>query len=71
MGFFPQVYLLKMDKNHGFYFNSSLTVARRNFPLSVSALVSRTIRTEIPLGENFLWNASLVYSFNKKYIEQQ
>jgi hypothetical protein len=70
IGFNPQVYFLKMDKNHGFYFNSTLTVAKRNFPLSASALFNKTIRTEIPLGENFLWNVSLIYTFNKKYLEQ-
>lgn len=70
IGFNPQVYFLKMDKTHGFYFNSTLTLAKRNFPLSVSTLINKTIRTEIPLGENFLWNVSLIYTFNKKYLEQ-
>jgi hypothetical protein len=69
-GFNPQVYFLKMDKNSGYYFNSTITLARRKFPLSASALFNKTIRTEIPLGENFLWNVSLIYTFNKKYLEQ-
>ena len=71
MGFNPAVYYLKMDKNHGFYSNATLTFARKNFPLSFAALVNKTIHTEIPVGEDFLWNLSLIYTINKKYIEQK
>jgi len=70
MGINPSVYYLKMDENHGFYVNAGLSLARRNFPLSVSALVNKTIHTQIPVGEDFLWNVSLVYTFNGKYVKQ-
>jgi len=70
MGFNPQVYFLKMDKNHGYYFNTTLTIAKRNFPISFATLFSKTIHTEIPVGEDILWNVSLIYTFNKKYIKQ-
>jgi len=65
--FNPQVYYLKMDEDDGFYASATLTLARQNFPVSVSALVNRTIQTDIPVGEDFIWNVSLIYSFNKKY----
>lgn len=70
MGFNPSVYFLKMDENHGFYSNATLTFAKRNFPLSFSALINKTIHTAIPIGKNFLWNVSLTYTFNGKYVEQ-
>lgn len=70
MGFNPSVYYLKMDKSDGFYLNASLNLAKRNFPLSVSTLINKTIYTEIPIGEDFLWNASLIYSFSSKYAKQ-
>jgi hypothetical protein len=70
MRFNPQIYYLKMDENDGFYFNSILTLVRRNFPLSISSLINKTIQTEIPVGESFLWNVSLIYSFNKEYVEK-
>jgi hypothetical protein len=70
MRFNPQIYYLKMDEDDGFYFNATLTLTRRNFPLSVSSLINKTIQTEIPVGENFLWNISLIYSFNKEYVEK-
>lgn len=68
--FSPQVYYLKMDQKDGFYFNSTLTLAKRNFPLSISSLINKTIQTRIPVGENFIWNVSLIYAFNKKYAER-
>jgi hypothetical protein len=70
MGFNPMIYFLNMDKNHGYYVNATLTLARLNFPLSVSALINKTIRTEIPIGENLLWNVSLIYTFSKNYVEK-
>lgn len=65
--FNPQIYYLKMDKYDGYYFSSSLTIARRNFPISISGLVNKVIKTEITASKNFVWNASLIYSFNSKY----
>jgi hypothetical protein len=65
--FNPQIYYLKMDKDDGFYFSSSLTIARRNFPISISALVNKTIQTDISASRDFVWNASLIYTFNNKY----
>jgi hypothetical protein len=67
MRFYPSVYYLNMDKKDGFYFNSTLALGIRNFPLSVSSLINKTIQTDIPIGDDFLWNVSLIYSFNKKY----
>jgi hypothetical protein len=69
-GFNPQFYYLAMDADHGYYINSTFSIARRNFPLSISALVNWTIQTEIPVGEDFLWNVGLIYTFNKKYVAQ-
>jgi len=35
----------------------------------VSALVNKAIHTRIPVGEDFIWNISLIYNFSKKYLE--
>lgn len=66
----PQFYYLRLDKEDGFYFTSTLTVARNNFPLSVSAIVNKIIQSNIRGSKNFVWNVSLVYAFHKKYAEQ-
>lgn len=70
MRFNAQVYYLNMDNIDGSYINSTLTFARRNFPVSVSAMINQPIKTNITAGNEFLWNVSLIYSFNKEYIEK-
>lgn len=68
--FNPQVYYLKMDKNDGYYFTSSMTVARRNFPVSISCMINKVIKTEISASKDFVWNASLIYNFNNEYVRK-
>ena len=70
LGYMPQIYYLRINNNNGFNFTSSLTLARRNFPLSLSAFINKTIQSNIPGIKNFIWNASLIYTFNKKYVPQ-
>jgi hypothetical protein len=70
MRFNPQVYYLNMDNIDGFYINSTLTFVRRNFPVSVSAMINQPIETKIAAGNEFLWNLSLIYSFNKEYVSK-
>lgn len=69
LGFTPQVYYLKLDKQDGFYFSSTLTLAKRNFPFSISSILTKSIKTDIGVSQNLLWNVTLIYSFNKKYVE--
>jgi hypothetical protein len=68
--FNPQLYFLKMDKNHGYYFNSTLVLAKRNFPVAASILINKVIKTDIPLSTDLIWNASLTYSFGKDYVKK-
>jgi hypothetical protein len=66
--FNPQAYYLKMDDNDGYYFSTSLTLARKNFPLTASSIINKAIKTEIQ-SKDFLWNVSLIYSFSNKYVK--
>lgn len=67
--FTPQVYYLNMDKQDGFYCSSIFTLARKNIPLSVSALLNKAIETEIQ-SKDFVWNLSLIYSFGNEYVKR-
>ena len=64
--FVPQVYYLRMNQSDGFYITSSLTLAKRNSPFSLSGMFNKIIQTDISASKNFVWNLSLVYRFNKK-----
>lgn len=68
--FIPQIYYLNQDEKDGFYFTYSLTLGRKNFPLSAQTIMNKAIRTSIP-GRDFVWNVSLIYSFNKNYVRHQ
>jgi len=57
-----------MDKEDGFYITASLTQTRRDFPLAIQTIVNQPFTTTIPGGDNFVWNLSLIYSFNREYI---
>lgn len=69
--FNPQVYYLKMDDLEGFYATSTLTLAKRNFPLSLQSIMNQTIKSDIPANKEFVWNVSLVYSFSNEYAKKQ
>jgi hypothetical protein len=66
----PQVYYLKMDSHDGFYFTSGFTLANRKVPVSISSVINKVVQTDITGSKDFVWNVSLIYSFNKKYVEQ-
>lgn len=70
IGFYPQVYYLKMDEHDGFYFNSTLTLGKNNLPVSLSAMINKRLKSNIPADNDFIWNVSLRYSFNKEYVEK-
>jgi hypothetical protein len=63
----PQFYYLNVDDGDGFYFTSAFTVAKLNFPLSISSVINKVVQTDIA-GKDFVWNLTLTYSFGKKYV---
>jgi hypothetical protein len=63
----PQIYYLKMDALTGTYLSATTTLSKQNIPFSISSIVSQVIKTDIA-GKEFVWNVSLIYAFNKKYI---
>ncbi len=66
--FTPQIYYLGMDELRGFYVASGISFMKKNFPFSVSAMINKTIDSEIA-SKNFIWSISLVWSFGKRFIE--
>ena len=58
-----------MDDNDGIFLNARLSISKKNFPVSVSALINKPLKSNIPSEYDFLWNVGLSYTFNKNYIE--
>jgi hypothetical protein len=65
----PQVFYLKMDQLDGFYANATVSLAKREFPIAIASIVNRTIKSDIP-GGDWVWNVSLVYTFNNQYLKR-
>ena len=58
----PQFYYLNIDRKDGFYFTSTVTLSKKDFPISFQSIINKTISTHIP-GDNFVWNLTLFYLF--------
>ncbi len=65
----PQFYYLRIDDTGGFYTAASLTLARQEFPFSVSTMINKAIKSDIAT-KDFDWNVSLNYAFGKNYVER-
>jgi hypothetical protein len=64
----PQLYYLALDARDGLFITSSFNLAKKNFPLSFQSIINKSLDTDIDGSEKFLWNVSLIYSFNKTYV---
>lgn len=60
----PDIYYLKMDDKDGMYFTSRFSISKKNFPVSISALVTKTLDSDITSEYDFLWNVGISYSFS-------
>ena len=67
----PEIYYLKMDNTDGIYLNARFSVSKKNFPLAITGLINKPLKSNIPSEYDFLWNVGLNYTFNRKYIEAQ
>jgi hypothetical protein len=70
INYMPQIYYLRINNNDGFNITSTLTFARKNFPVFFTVFGNKTIQSHVPGHKDFVWNASLIYSFNNKYIKK-
>ncbi|WP_339656654.1 hypothetical protein [uncultured Maribacter sp.] len=59
----PQVYYLTLDDDQGYYAVAFITLAKKDFPLSISSILNKAIDTQISPEDDFIWNVSLNYSF--------
>ncbi len=69
MKFTPQVYYLNLDGQDGVYMSEATTLSKKGFPISISAIFNKTLRSNITANKDFVWNVSLVYSFQKSYYK--
>lgn len=62
----PQIFYLKMDKNDGTYASVFVGISKKDFPISISTIMSKKLQSNI-VGDNFVWNLQVQYTFNNQY----
>lgn len=70
LSYMPQIYYLRINKNDGYNVTSTLNLARKNFPVIFSLFGNKTIQSHVPGHKDFVWNASLIYTFNNSYVKK-
>lgn len=64
-----QFFYLKVDDTDGTYFNSSLTIYHKGFPVSAQGFFNQKINSTVP-GDDLVWNVSLLYNFANQYTKK-
>ncbi len=64
LSFRPQLYYLNLDGSDGIYTTLNTMLSKRDLPLAIISIVNMPLQTSITGSPDFLWNVSLVYSFD-------
>ena len=65
----PQVFYLKPDQPHGYYLTSSITLVRKDIPLSVSTVINKEIQSNVAGSRDFVCYVNLIYAFSGNYLK--
>jgi hypothetical protein len=65
----PQLYYLQLDAKDGYYATGTINISKRNWPISFTTIANKIINSTIP-SKDFVWNATVVYSFNNKFTRK-
>jgi hypothetical protein len=67
VNFNPQVFYLKVDAEDGYYVNATTVFGFEDFPLTLSGIVNKAIRSSIA-ARDFDWSLNLVYTLDKHFV---
>lgn len=65
----PQLFYLKTDDKDGFFVAASLGLYKKNWPVSIGAMMNQKIKSDI-VTKDFNWNVGLNYLFGGNYKRQ-
>ncbi|MBI2284131.1 MAG: hypothetical protein HYU71_10510 [Bacteroidetes bacterium] len=68
--FTPQLYYLQTDAEGGYFISSAFQLNRKDWPVSLGALLNKRLQSNITGSKDLVWNLSLSYAFAKKYLQQ-
>lgn len=67
LSLYPTFFYLRVDGNRGTYFSGTARISDLKFPISFQGTINQTLKSDIPNNQNFMWNLTLTYHFNKRY----
>ncbi len=70
LNFKPQIYQVVQDENTGTFANATLSIHKNNFPISVSYILNKKIKSNLPGVDNTIWSLNLAYNFNQNFTVQ-
>jgi hypothetical protein len=59
----PQFYYLRTNGLGGLYVNAGTSLSRPGVPFALLTSVNQPLRSDVPGGQDFLWNVSVSYAF--------
>jgi hypothetical protein len=67
----PALYYLRLDKYEGIYYTGVGVLSNSKWPFSLQSAFNKTITSNLPGNKDFIWNVSLNYHFNKKFVAKK
>lgn len=64
---FPSIYFLYTDGYRGDYLTVTGALFHKKLPFSLQSTINQTFKSDIPDNQNFMWNLTLNYNFNKVF----
>lgn len=63
----PQVFILQMNDQTGYFATAALTISHPRIPLSLQTLHNFRLHGQVPGAQPHIWNVSLIHSYVKRY----
>jgi hypothetical protein len=70
LNFKPQIYQVFQDKNTGNFANATLSLHKNNFPISISYILNKKIKSNLTGVDDTIWSLNLAYNFNQNFTIQ-
>lgn len=64
---FPSIYFLYTDGYRGDYLTVTGALFHKKLPFSLQSTINQTFKSDIPDNQDFMWNLTLNYNFNKVF----
>lgn len=61
----PMAFYLNLNGYEGYYTTATITLERRNWPVTFSSILNQEIVSKVPGSKSFIWNVGAGYAFKR------